>query len=128
MKDDCGFWVVFISMASDVKYISPKWLTPSFFNMHSWRHPGRAKMLYMLSKMIHMYTTNALSKTSVKTLFHFWQFSDPKIFSKFVFLMSNFIEDTLWSKSHLTKQLMGYFCFICQISVCQKCLESKLQD
>ena len=27
---------------------SPKWLTPSFLKMHSWRHPGRAKMLWML--------------------------------------------------------------------------------
>ena len=28
----------------------------SCFNMHLWRHPGRAKMLCMLSKMIHKYT------------------------------------------------------------------------
>ena len=33
---------------------------PLFFNMHWWRHPGRAKMLYMLTKMIPMYTTNSL--------------------------------------------------------------------
>ena len=39
---------------------SPKWLTPSFHNMHSWRHPGRAKMLCMLYKMIHKYTTDAI--------------------------------------------------------------------
>ena len=44
----------------------PKWLTPSFCNMHSWRHPapGRAKMLCMLSKMIHKYTTKTLSALS----------------------------------------------------------------
>ena len=41
--------------------ISRNWLTPSFFKMHSWRHPGRAKMLCMLSKMIHMYTTHSFS-------------------------------------------------------------------
>ena len=36
---------------------SPKWLTPSSFNMHSWCHPGRAKLLCMLTKMIHKYYT-----------------------------------------------------------------------
>ena len=39
---------------------SPKWLTHSFFNMHSWRHPGRADMLCMLIKMIHKYTTKRI--------------------------------------------------------------------
>ena len=39
------------------KNTSAKWLTPSFFNIHSLRHPCRAKMLCMLSKMIHKYTT-----------------------------------------------------------------------
>ena len=39
---------------------STKWLTPSFFNMHLWRNPGRAKMLCMLTKMIHKYTTDFL--------------------------------------------------------------------
>ena len=42
---------------------SPKWLTPSFFNMHLWRHPGRTQMLCMLSKMIHMYTNKAGAPT-----------------------------------------------------------------
>ena len=39
---------------------SPKWLTPSFFNMHSWRHPGRAELLCMLTKMIHKYSTQGV--------------------------------------------------------------------
>ena len=33
-------------------HISPNWLTPSFFNMHLWRHPGKAKILWL-----HKYTT-----------------------------------------------------------------------
>ena len=41
---------------------SPKWLTPSFLNMHSWHHPGRAKMLCMLLKMIHKYTNQCTYK------------------------------------------------------------------
>ena len=48
---------------------SQKWLTPSFFNMHLWRHPGRAKMLCMHSKMIHKYTTvkgRGVAKTHFK--------------------------------------------------------------
>ena len=32
----------------------PKWLTPSFFNMRPWRHPGRAEVLCMHTKMIHI--------------------------------------------------------------------------
>ena len=36
---------------------SPKLLTLYFFELHLWRHPGRAKMLCMLTKMIHKYTT-----------------------------------------------------------------------
>ena len=36
---------------------SPKWLTLYFFELHSWRHPGRAKMLCMLTKLIHKYTS-----------------------------------------------------------------------
>ena len=39
--------------------------------MHLLRHPGRAKMLCMLLKMIHKYTTNIeqdLFQTALKTL------------------------------------------------------------
>ena len=54
---------------------SPKWLTPSFFNMHSWRHPGRAKMLCMLSKMIHMYTTIVLYRCVPNYCFKKWDLS-----------------------------------------------------
>ena len=52
---------IFVEMCKDLTicaFNSPKWLTPSFFNMHMWRHQGRAKMLYMLTKMIHKYTTD----------------------------------------------------------------------
>ena len=59
------FVIPFFFLPSQVHCSSPslhqntslKWLTPSFFNMHSWRHPGRAKMQCMLTKMIHKYTT-----------------------------------------------------------------------
>ena len=37
---------------------SPKWPTLYFFKLHLWRHPGRAKMLCMHTKMIHKYTTS----------------------------------------------------------------------
>ena len=30
------------------KILALKWLSPSVHNMHSWRHPGKAKMLCML--------------------------------------------------------------------------------
>ena len=36
---------------------SPKWPTLYFFKLHTWRHPGRANMHNMQTKMIHMYTT-----------------------------------------------------------------------
>ena len=30
---------------------------PHFFKLHNRRHPGKAKMLCMLTKMLHKYTT-----------------------------------------------------------------------
>ena len=53
---------------------SPKWLTPIFFNMHLWRHPGRAKMLCMLSKMIHKYTTMTLESREKQVSMCNWYF------------------------------------------------------
>ena len=40
---------------------SPKWLTLNFFKLHSWSHPGKAKMLCMLTKKIHKYTTSVFT-------------------------------------------------------------------
>ena len=47
---------------------------PLFFNMHSWRHPGRAKMLCMLSKMIHKYTTCMCDNNDNKNMVLFQTF------------------------------------------------------
>ena len=59
-RRDCStriFWCQTKKFFSVLQLFSPKWLTPSFFNMDLWRHPGRAKMLCMHTKIIHMYTT-----------------------------------------------------------------------
>ena len=45
---------------------SPKWLTPSFFILHSCCHPGRAKMLCMLTKW---YTSILLCMTNMRSCF-----------------------------------------------------------
>ena len=91
---------------------SPKWLTLYFFKLHLWRHPGRAKMLSVHTKMIHKYTTQTFPPPYLHDIIYGWSRirmlkNSSTNFHSFLIALNSTVESRHW-KLKTNKGAIGW--------------------